>query len=141
MATIVDNIPYFPEASPILQVSATDADIGINGQVFYELRGGNEDQLFRMDNTSGILYPAASFLGHKGEVFNLLVEVRDEAGAATWPNPATARMSVVVESVNTFKPRWNPPPPPNETVTVQVSSISKNLTEIQCPNKLDFGKV
>ena len=28
MATIVDNIPFFPEASPIVQVSASDNDVG-----------------------------------------------------------------------------------------------------------------
>jgi len=56
-ATIVDNIPYYPEASPIAQVLATDADIDDNGKLFFTIVSGNDEQLFRIDKKTGILYP------------------------------------------------------------------------------------
>ena len=118
-ATIVDNIPFFPEASPIVQVMATDKDIGLNGRLVYSLVSGNQEQLFRIDNTTGVIYPNASFLGHKGEEFSLVVEVVDEGGAGVWPAPDRAGVQVLVESVNSHKPAWSPAPPHNETVTVR----------------------
>merc|ERR1712106_1180370 len=121
-ATIVDNIPFYPEASPIAQVTATDDDIGINADLFYKIVAGNDKLLFRIDNSSGILYPQKSFLGHTGEEFNLVIEVNDESGAGQWPTPDQCRIRINVESVNTHKPAWNPPPPQNETVTVKGES-------------------
>ena len=121
-ATIVDNIPFYPEASPIAQVTATDDDIGINAELFYKIVSGNDELLFRIDNSSGILYPQKSFLGQTGEEFNLVIEVNDERGAGQWPTPDQCRIRINVESVNTHKPAWNPPPPQNETVTVKEES-------------------
>jgi len=121
-ATIVDNIPFYPEASPIAQVTATDDDIGINADLFYKIVAGNDKLLFRIHNSSGILYPQKSFLGHTGEEFNLVIEVNDESGAGQWPTPDQCRIRINVESVNTHKPAWNPPPPQNETVTVKEES-------------------
>jgi hypothetical protein len=117
-ATIVDNIPYYPEASPIAQVSATDLDIGRNAELFYAIKAGNEQNLFKIDNSTGILYPNQSILGHKGEGFRLLIEVTDEAGAGQWPTPEQCEIRVTVETVNTHKPVWSPAPPLNETKEV-----------------------
>ena len=121
-ATIVDNIPYFPEASPIVQVSATDSDVGLNSELFYAIVNGNEEELFRIDNSSGVIYPNNSFLGQRGREFNLVIQVQDEAGLGPWPTPDEAGVYVLVESVNTHKPRWSPAPPLNETVIVQEES-------------------
>ena len=121
-ATIVDNIPFYPEASPIAQVTATDLDIGRNAELFYSIVAGNELDLFRIGNDTGILYPNQSFLGQKGLQFQLVVEVTDEAGEGEWPAPDRCTITVTVESVNTHKPVWNPAPPQNESVTVQEES-------------------
>merc|ERR1719500_795197 len=99
-ATIVDNIPFYPEASPIAQVTATDLDIGRNAELFYTIVAGNDQDLFRIGNLTGILYPNQSFLGQKGQEFQLVIEVTDEAGEGVWP----------------------PPPPLNETILVREES-------------------
>ena len=117
-ATIVDNIPFFPEASPIVQVTATDSDADANGRLAYSLVRGNTEALFRMDNMTGVLYPNASFIGHRGEEFELVVQVNDENGQGPWTTLDECNIRVLVESVNSHKPRWDPPPPLNETVTV-----------------------
>lgn len=98
---------------------ATDDDIGLNSRLFYYLAEGNSEGLFRIDNVTGVLYPNASFLGQKGKEFILVVEVTDEEGEGEWEGPDQARVTVQVESVNTYKPRWNPAPPPNETVSIK----------------------
>ena len=121
-ATIVDNIPFYPEASPIAQVTATDLDIGRNAELFYTIVAGNDQNLFRIGNSTGILYPNQSFLGQKGEAFQLVIEVTDEAGEGVWPTPEQCEVRITVESVNTHKPVWSPPPPLNETILVREES-------------------
>ena len=79
-AIIVDNIPFYPDPSPIVQVSAIDPDQGINAELFYDIVFGNEDTQFQIDHKSGIIYPNASFVGKKGQQYELTVEVLDEAG-------------------------------------------------------------
>ena len=118
MATIVDNIPFFPEASPIVQVSASDNDVGRNAELFYKIVSGDEEGMFRVDNSSGILYPVKSFLGLTGSKFRLIVAVTDEGGAGAWQNLDQAAVTIQVETVNTHKPVWSPAPPQNETVAV-----------------------
>ena len=121
-ATIVDNIPFFPEASPIAQVSASDKDIGQNAELFYTIVRGNDQKLFRIGNMTGILYPSQSFLGQKGQQFDLVIEVTDEAGEGRWPTPEQCQVTITVESVNTYKPVWNPAPLQNENVTIEEES-------------------
>merc|ERR1719195_1728498 len=118
MATIVDNIPFFPEASPIVQVSASDNDVGRNAELFYKMVTGDVEGMFRVDNTSGILYPVKSFLGLTGRKFELIVSVTDQGGEGAWPNLDQAAVTIQVETVNTHKPVWSPAPPQNETVAV-----------------------
>ena len=121
-ATIVDNIPFYPEASPIAQVTATDLDIGRNAELFYMIVAGNDQNLFRIGNSTGILYPNQSFLGQKGQQFQLVIEVTDEGGEGVWPTPEQCEVTITVESVNTHKPVWTPPPPLNETILVREES-------------------
>ena len=86
-ATIIDNIPFNP-ASPIIQLLAEDADIGINGALYFFIIGGNEKGQFKIDNSKGIIYPNTSFVGQKGATFELAVQVYDEGGAVqAWPEP------------------------------------------------------
>ena len=129
--TIVDNIPFFPEASPIIQVTAADADIGENGEVYYFLRSGNENDLFRIDNTTGVLYPNGNFQGQKGREFNLEIAVTDGGGEGLWPAPDLAEIRVLVESVNSHKPSWSPPPPRNETVHVVEEEVDNMVRVIK----------
>ena len=64
-ATIVDNIPYYPDPSPIIQLLAEDDDIGSNGELFFYILNGNEQEQFFIDPSKGIIYPNTSFVGQK----------------------------------------------------------------------------
>lgn len=44
---IVDNIPYHPDPSPIVQVLASDPDQGINSELYFNIAAGNEEGQFR----------------------------------------------------------------------------------------------
>ena len=116
-ATIVDNIPYYPDPSPIIQLLAEDVDIDINGQLFFYIIDGNEDGFFEIDNFRGIIYPNTSFVGQNGKKFELRVQVFDMGGQEqVWRDPDEAIIAISVENVNTHKPEWSEVPPPNETI-------------------------
>ena len=116
---IIDNIPYFPEPSPITQLTAVDADIGLNAKLHYSIASGNEERQFFIDAENGIVYPNASFLGQSGKLYDLTVEVADEGGrGAVWERPDRARVVVTIENVNTHKPEWFPEPPLDENYAI-----------------------
>ena len=116
-ATIVDNIPYYPDPSPIIQLLAEDDDIGTNGELYFYIVQGNELGQFFIDNKKGIIYPNTSFVGQNGAKFELTVQVFDMAGQfQAWTNPDEAIIAISVENVNTHKPEWFPDPPPDETI-------------------------
>ena len=118
-ATIVDNIPYYPDPSPIVQVTAVDADEGVHSKLFYSIIDGNAQQQFQIDPLSGIIYPNTSFFGQTGRDYTLTVEVNDESLENTrWVNKDRATIRITIENVNTHKPEWVPDPPPNESVEI-----------------------
>ncbi len=125
--SVVDNIPHYPDPSAIAQVVATDADAGVNAELRFSLVFGNDEGLFRLDESSGVIYPNRSFLGLSGRQFDLTVEVTDEAGAAVWPNPDRARVSVSVDSVNTHKPEWFPQPPQDQTIRLREETAMRDV--------------
>ena len=127
-ATIVDNIPYYPDPSPIVQVTAVDADEGINSKLFYSIVEGNDLQQFKIDSSSGIIYPNTSFFGQTGKDYTLGVEVTDESmDNARWQNKDRATIRINIENVNTHKPEWTPDPPPNETVEIEEEENNPNI--------------
>ena len=127
VATIVDNIPYYPDPSPIVQVTAVDADEGVNSRLFYSIIDGNDQQQFKIDSTNGIIYPNTSFFGQTGKTFTLTVEVNDESLENNrWPNKDRATIRIAIENVNSHKPEWVPDPPPNETVEIEEESDDPN---------------
>ena len=44
---IVDNIPYHPDPSPIVQVLASDPDQGVNSELYFSIAAGNDEGQFR----------------------------------------------------------------------------------------------
>lgn len=68
---IAENAALNPPAA-ILQVTATDGDEGIAGDVKYFVISGNKEKLFNLNPDTGILYPEKSLLGLKGELFSII---------------------------------------------------------------------
>ena len=63
----------------VVQVRATDRDIGINSILSYYITGGNEDMTFRMDRISGeIATRPAPPDRERQSFYHLVVTVEDE---------------------------------------------------------------
>ncbi|CAF98271.1 unnamed protein product, partial [Tetraodon nigroviridis] len=119
-----DNVPFFTssiyEASvtegaqigtSVLQVSAHDKDLGLNGQITYTLLSDSsgDHSLFRIDPELGIIYTEAVF--DREARSSYLLEVQSEDGQESarpgknkQPNSDTAYVRVFISDVNDNKP-------------------------------------
>ncbi|EFN85300.1 Cadherin-87A [Harpegnathos saltator] len=113
-ASVAENLSVNPPA-PILQVRAVDQDEGVNGEVWYTIVNGNENESFSLNRETGILYPAAALLGRAGS-YRIEVEARD--GAGNGPHSDRCYVDVRVTPVNQHKPQFIMPELTNATVEV-----------------------
>uniref|UniRef100_A0A4W6EW73 Neural-cadherin-like n=1 Tax=Lates calcarifer TaxID=8187 RepID=A0A4W6EW73_LATCA len=119
-----DNVPFFTssiyEASVtegaqigtlVLQVSAHDKDLGLNGEITYSLLSDSsgDHHLFRIDPKLGIIYTEAVF--DREARSSYLLEVQSEDGQESarpgknkQPNSDTAYVRVFISDVNDNKP-------------------------------------
>lgn len=92
-----------------------DQDEGVNGEVWYTIVNGNENESFSLNRETGILYPAAALLGRAGS-YRIEVEARD--GAGNGPHSDRCYVDVRVTPVNQHKPQFIMPELTNATVEV-----------------------
>ncbi|XP_023271307.1 neural-cadherin-like [Seriola lalandi dorsalis] len=119
-----DNVPFFTssiyEASvtegaqigtSVLQVSAHDKDLGLNGEITYSLLSDSsgDHHLFRIDPEFGVIYTEAVF--DREARSSYLLEVQSEDGQESarpgknkQPNSDTAYVRVFISDVNDNKP-------------------------------------
>lgn len=105
--TDIQNISY--------KVRAVDHDEGINGEVWYTIIHGNENESFSLNHETGILYPGAALLGRAGS-YRIEVEARD--GAGNGPHSDKCYVDIRVTPVNQHKPQFVLPELTNATVEV-----------------------
>ncbi|KAL3880061.1 hypothetical protein ACJMK2_032332 [Sinanodonta woodiana] len=111
-----DNAPVFsqpvyqqtvPEdikvGSTLLQVTATDADAGLNGTVLYFIIGGDDNSEFSIDQSSGLLRVQKQIDFERVEQYNLIIQAEDSGPETKY---ATATVSVTVLDVNDNAPRF-----------------------------------
>lgn len=120
-STVAENAALNPPAA-LLQVKAYDLDEGIFGDVRYVITAGNDQQLFKLDAQTGILYPARSLSGQKG-VYELIISARDTQGSGTME--AFTKAIITVKGVNQHRPVFLIPALSNATIEIPgVSSMS-----------------
>ncbi|KAM3920083.1 neural-cadherin-like [Leptodactylus fuscus] len=121
-----DNVPFFSssiyEASVtegldlgtfVLQVSASDQDLGLNGKIAYSIledRSGDHD-LFHIDPQTGSIYTATVF--DREEKTSYLLEVKSSDGSESarpgkhgQPNSDTAYVRIFITDVNDNQPTF-----------------------------------
>ncbi|XP_063190601.1 neural-cadherin-like isoform X3 [Chroicocephalus ridibundus] len=119
-----DNVPFFTssiyEASVtegagvgtfVVQVSATDLDLGQNGEITYSMLhdSGRDYTYFRLDSQTGSIYTASVF--DREEKGSYLLEVKSVDGSESArpgkhgkPNSDTAYVRIFISDVNDNKP-------------------------------------
>ncbi|XP_015226620.1 PREDICTED: neural-cadherin-like [Cyprinodon variegatus] len=119
-----DNVPFFTSSiyessvtegaqigTSVLQVSAHDKDLGLNGEITYSLLSDSsgDHNFFRIDPQYGIIYTEAVF--DREARSSYLLEVQSEDGQESarpgknkQPNTDTAYVRVFISDVNDNKP-------------------------------------
>ncbi|XP_070490349.1 cadherin-87A isoform X2 [Chironomus tepperi] len=140
-ASIAENLQLNPPAT-ILQVQADDKDEDEAGTVKYTILSGNDDNSFMLDANSGILYPATSLMGRKGQ-YKIKVEARDGVGFG--PHTDIAEIIIDVIEVNQHRPMFIMPALSNATVEIQESLAIKDYlvltVKAEDPDNGDNGKI
>ncbi|XP_041483662.1 protocadherin-23-like [Lytechinus variegatus] len=85
----------------VTQVSATDADEGTNGAIYYEITNGNTDNAFAIDQVTGIVTTAKS-LDYEIEDTYILTVIARDGGSPQLTGTATMRIGIV--DVNDNRP-------------------------------------
>ncbi|XP_042196330.1 neural-cadherin [Callorhinchus milii] len=124
LTDVNDNVPFFTssiyEASvtegaergtSVLQVAATDQDLGVNGKITYSLlKDHNRDyRFFRIDPVTGLIYTQAVFDRELKGSYLLEVQSTDGSESARpgkrgQPNTDTAYVRIFISDVNDNKP-------------------------------------
>lgn len=102
-ATVPENATV---GTPVLQVFATDADAGENGQVEYSInrRQSDRDAMFRIDSASGQIVVNRPLDFETKQVHELVVVAKDHG---LQPLETTAFVSISVTDVNDNQPTIN----------------------------------
>ncbi|XP_039751307.1 protein dachsous [Pararge aegeria] len=120
---INDNVPVFTvrdynvslkegrisSNEPIVAVSATDADSGRFGTVTYRIVNGNDNDVFRIDRSTGEFFVTKPSLIQANGRFDLEVSATDGGGLAA-PQGAMVHVNVIPAGVGSAlfdKPRYN----------------------------------
>ena len=85
----------------LLQVSATDLDIGLNGVVRYYVIGGDDNFDFSLDQSSGVLRVQKNLDFERVQSYDLIVQAEDSGENTQY---TTATISITVLDVNDNTP-------------------------------------
>lgn len=64
------------QSTPLIKVTATDLDEGVNKDIIYEMIDGNRNLLFQLNPTSGQLYLARDLELNDAGTYTVVIEVR-----------------------------------------------------------------
>uniref|UniRef100_A0A8C3XYW0 Cadherin-23 n=1 Tax=Catharus ustulatus TaxID=91951 RepID=A0A8C3XYW0_CATUS len=140
-----DNRPVFQPASitvrllensppgfSVLQVTATDADSGLNKQLDYRIEGGGQDR-FLIDATTGVIRVANITIDREErDAYRLVVVAVDQGTPAL---SGTATVSILIDDVNDCRPEFInpiqtvsvPESAPPGTVVAEVTAVDRDL--------------
>uniref|UniRef100_A0A4W3GSP8 Cadherin-23 n=1 Tax=Callorhinchus milii TaxID=7868 RepID=A0A4W3GSP8_CALMI len=137
-----DNIPVFspptltvslPENSPsgfsVVQVKATDADIGSNQQLNYRIEGGAQDK-FIIDLLTGVIKVANGVTvdREERESYTLIVIAMDRGIPSL---SASATVNIIIDDVNDYRPDFiNPIQTVSVSESAAIGTIIANVTAI-----------
>ena len=91
---------------PVIQVTASDPDDGVNGAVAYRIVSGNTNGVFEIDSSSGLISATKSPLEVNPDMneYRIKVEARDENGEGPFTDESTVKVKVI--QVNRHKPKF-----------------------------------
>uniref|UniRef100_A0A669BZ23 Protocadherin Fat 4 n=1 Tax=Oreochromis niloticus TaxID=8128 RepID=A0A669BZ23_ORENI len=134
-----DNTPSFSQniydieieeniltGTDVIQVFASDADEGTNGQIRFSISGGNTNSDFRIDSVTGVISVAKQLDREARSSYSLVVQAADRGSS---PRVDRATVNIVLLDVNDCSPVFELSP---YTVNVQenLENLPKNILQV-----------
>lgn len=134
-----DNTPSFSQniydieieeniltGTDVIQVFASDADEGTNGQIRFSISGGNTNSDFRIDSVTGVISVAKQLDREARSSYSLVVQAADRSSS---PRVDRATVNIVLLDVNDCSPVFELSP---YTVNVQenLENLPKNILQV-----------
>ncbi|RVE67603.1 hypothetical protein OJAV_G00104590 [Oryzias javanicus] len=134
-----DNTPSFSQniydveveeniltGTDVIQVFASDADDGSNGQIRFSISGGNTNSDFRIDSVTGVISVAKRLDRESRSSYSLVVQAADRGSS---PRVDHATVNIVLLDVNDCSPVFELSP---YTITVQenLENLPKDILQV-----------
>lgn len=134
-----DNTPSFSQniydieieentltGTDVIQVFASDADEGTNGQIRFSISGGNINSDFRIDLVTGVISVAKQLDRETRSSYSLVVQAADRGSS---PRVDQATVNIVLLDVNDCSPVFELSP---YTVNIQenLENLPKNILQV-----------
>ncbi|CAB1455765.1 unnamed protein product [Pleuronectes platessa] len=134
-----DNTPSFSQniydieieentltGTDVIQVFASDADDGTNGQIRFSVSAGNANSDFRIDSVTGVISVAKQLDREVRSSYSLVVQAADRGSS---PRVDRATVNIVLLDVNDCSPAFELSP---YTVNVleNLESLPKNILQV-----------
>uniref|UniRef100_A0A667X1A9 Protocadherin Fat 4 n=1 Tax=Myripristis murdjan TaxID=586833 RepID=A0A667X1A9_9TELE len=134
-----DNTPSFSQniydieieentltGTDVIQVFASDADEGTNGQIRFSIAGGNTNSDFRIDSVTGVISVAKQLDRETRSSYSLVVQAADRGSS---PRVDSATVNIVLLDINDCPPVFELSP---YTVNVQenLENLPKNILQV-----------
>lgn len=74
-ASIRENSPFH---TYVIRIHATDPDRGTNGEVWYQIASGDTNNMFEIDNKTGVVYTVLPIDREQYERFTLTIKAEDK---------------------------------------------------------------
>lgn len=134
-----DNTPSFSQniydieieentltGTDIIQLFASDADEGTNGQIRFSIAEGNTNSDFRIDSVTGVISVARQLDREAQSTYSLVVQAADRGNS---PRVDQATVNIVLLDVNDCPPKFELSP---YTVNIQenLENLPKNILQV-----------
>ncbi|XP_042871061.1 cadherin-23-like [Penaeus japonicus] len=98
----------------VFQVLANDRDVEVNNEIRYSITAGNEEDYFRIDETTGEVFTAKKIDREEldATTFALTItatEINSDGSVADEPNASTQATNVYIEDINDNEPTFSEP--------------------------------
>uniref|UniRef100_A0A9J8BR92 FAT atypical cadherin 4 n=1 Tax=Cyprinus carpio carpio TaxID=630221 RepID=A0A9J8BR92_CYPCA len=138
---VIDNTPSFSQniydieieentlsGTDVLQVFASDADEGTNGQIRFSIAGGNLNSDFRIDSVTGVISVAKLLDREMRSAYSLLVQAADRGSS---PRVDRTTVNIMLLDVNDCAPVFELSP---YSVSVQenLGNLPNNILQASC---------
>lgn len=117
-----------PTGFSVLQVTATDEDSGLNGELVYRIEAGAQDRFFIHPVTGVIRVGNATIDREEQESYRLTVVATDRG---TVPLSGTAIITILIEDINDSRPEFlNPIQTVSVLESAEPGTVIANVTAI-----------